>query len=81
MEARSVLRAPLVDARHAVVQHTQVPMVRHVLVDAAWLDRLGLPGGPADGLGQTGRFHARRLPRATSSAMANGCRAPLVLLR
>ena len=33
MEARSLLQAPLVDPRHAVVHQTQAPMVRHVLVD------------------------------------------------
>ena len=33
MPARSLLQAPLVDPAHAVVHHTQAPMVRHVLVD------------------------------------------------
>lgn len=76
------------------VQHSgdRAPMVRHVLLDAAWFDRLGLPGAPAGAWfaprasalltysDRPERFHAR-LPSATLSAMANGCPAPLVLLR
>lgn len=88
----SIFRYTLITAAgRAGAQGDRAPMVRHVLVDAARLDRPGLPGAPAgawfaprerpaDGLGQTGRFHAR-LPRATLSAMANGCPVSLALLR
>ena len=83
------------DYRGRQVRHPggRAPMVRHVLVDAAWFEPPGPARSPllvawfaprASALlaysDRPERFHAR-FPSATLSAMVNGCPAPLVLLR